>query len=130
MLFKICKYISVALIFCSIGNIANAGINGTTAHSRANCVNNESITWWLGHSYNWRVVSIHNYKGNPQHNIDTGYAVTWRQAAVHWGEASPTQSSWSVSGHHFLSDYAGGKFPFESTYVDDCSIYDGWWDYN
>ena len=56
MLFKICKNISVALIFCSIGSIANAGINGTTAHSRANCVNNESITWWLGHSYNWRVV--------------------------------------------------------------------------
>ena len=40
-------------------SIAYSGINGTTAHSRANCGNNESITWWLGHAYDWRVVSIH-----------------------------------------------------------------------
>lgn len=109
----------------------NAGINGTTAHSRANCINNESITWWLGHAYSWRVVSIHTDKNTrASHHIDTGYSHTWRQAAVHWNEAPITQKNWSVSGHHFLIDYAGGRFPFESTYTDDCSIYDGWWDYN
>lgn len=113
-----------------ISSITCAGINGTTAHSRANCINNESITWWLGHSYDWRVVSIHNESiSHTSHLIDTGYAVTWRQAAVHWKEAPLGFNNWSVSGHHFLSDYAGGQFPFESTYVDDCSIYDGWWDY-
>lgn len=122
---------NLSMLITTFFSIAYSGINGTTAHSRANCINNESITWWLGHAYDWRVVSIHTDKntGNS-HHIDTGYAHTWRQAAVHWREAPLSKNNWSVSGHHFLLDYTGGRFPFESTYVDDCSIYDGWWDYS
>ncbi|QDQ40241.1 hypothetical protein E3226_007445 [Legionella geestiana] len=126
------KFATGLAILCSIASpISHSGINGTTAHSRANCANNESITWWLGHAYDWRVISIHrDTKARVQHHIDTGYANTWRQAAVHWGEAPICNNNWSVTGHHFLLDYAGGRYPFESTYADDCSIYDGWWDYN
>ncbi|WP_157698153.1 hypothetical protein [Legionella clemsonensis] len=45
------KITACALLSATV--TAHAGINATTAHSRANCVNNESITWWLGHSYDW-----------------------------------------------------------------------------
>lgn len=105
---------ALALSGMLITSVTFAGVWATTAHSRANCINNESITWWLGHAYDWRVVSIHNENiTKTAHHIDTGYAVTWRQAAVHWNEAPLGFKNWSVSGHHFLSDYAGGSFPFD-----------------
>ena len=98
-------------------------------HSRANCVNNESITWWAGHYFNWRVVGVHGYIGRPyNHGMDTGWSYTWRQAAVHWNEAPPTQKKWGVTGYHFFTGYGNGQVPFETTIVTDCSIYDGWWD--
>ncbi|KTC89277.1 MULTISPECIES: hypothetical protein [Legionella] len=123
------KIIVLALLFGSQINIANAGLAATTVHSRANCINNESITWWLGHAYDWRVVSTHTNIYGGGHLIDTGYAVTWRQAAVHWNEAPLNDHRWVVSGYHYLSDYGNGRVPFDTTSVGDCSIYNGWWDY-
>lgn len=123
------QIIILALIFSIQIDIASAGVVSTTVHSRANCVNNESITWWLGHAYDWRVVSTHSNIYGGGHLIDTGYAVTWRQAAVHWGEAPLDDHRWIVSGYHYLSDYGNGRMPFEITNVGDCSIYNGWWDH-
>ena len=84
------KLVGSALLAVSIS--AHAGLWGTTAHSRANCFNNESITWYAGHSFDWRVVSFHNYNVNRPsdgyHYIDTGMSYTWRQAAVHWNEST------------------------------------------
>jgi hypothetical protein len=124
---KVCIYIS-----CLTGSLScNAGLIATTVHSRANCSNNESITWWLGHPYDWRVVSIHTNIYGGSHDIDTGYAYTWRQAAVHWGEApmkEPPDRRWYVNGYHYLESYGKGKVPFDTTYARDCDIYNGWWD--
>lgn len=108
---------------------SHAGLVSTTVHSRANCYNNESITWWFNHAFDWRVVSIHANIYGGDHHIDTGYAVTWRQAAVHWNEAPPDDHRWVVSGFHYLSDYGNGKIPFDTTSAGDCSIYNGWWDH-
>ncbi len=124
--------ISGLLLALQIG-VADAGLVSTTVHSRANCSNNESITWWLGHPFDWRVLSIHTdiYSGGS-HNIDTGFSKTWRQAAVHWKEApmkEPPDRRWVVSGYHFLSDYGNGNIPFDKTNVGDCDIYNGWWDH-
>ena len=109
----------------------HAGIYATTAHSRANCVNNESITWWLGHSFFWRVISFHNYDLNhPQkgyHVINTGMYETWRQAAVHWGESGPG-GSYFVSGFHYFI-YRNHEILDVNTQASNCNIYDGWWDY-
>ncbi len=106
----------------------HCGINKTTVHSRANCMNNESITWWLGHSFNWRVVSIHqHHKDGPYHVIDTGYNTTWRQAAVCWGEAG-FKDKWIVTGFHYLKGWGNGRY-FDKTDATDCNIYTGWWDY-
>ena len=117
------KMTACALMVASLS--ANAGLWGTTAHSRANCVNNESITWYAGHSFNWRVVSFHNINGG-YHYIDTGMGYTWRQAAVHWNESYPG-GKYFVSGFHYYED-RGRQVLDVNTTASDCSIYDGWWD--
>jgi hypothetical protein len=126
---SILKKLVVPFLLSIISNPINAGLVSTTVHSRANCINNESITWWLGHSYDWRVVSTHTNIYGGGHLIDTGFAMTWRQAAVHWGEAPLNDHRWVVAGYHYLSDYGRGRVPFDTTNVGDCSIYNGWWDY-
>lgn len=94
--------------------VSHAGLDRTTVHSRANCLNNESITWWYLHPYDWRVVSYHTDQGSQAHTIDTGFIYTWRAHAIHWGEGSPT-GSWRVWGYHYLSDYHR-TIPFDTTY--------------
>ncbi len=125
------KAIVLGVAILSASSLSHAGLVATTAHSRANCVNNESITWWLGHSFNWRVASTHYASnGGYQHVVDTGFEYTWRSAAVHWGEAYPGNSyRWQVTGYHFIDTYGNGRVPFDITYATDCSIYDGWWDH-
>ena len=108
---------------------ASAGMWGPTSHSRANCVNNESITWWSGHPYTWRVTSEHyNIHGIDTHKIDTGYTKTWRQAAVHWNEAPLNQHTWIVNGAYYMRYFATTDVLTGTESVNDCSIYDGWWD--
>lgn len=121
------------LILCSflIGSLpSHAGIWATTIHSRANCGNNESITWYANHYYYWRVYSFHWYdmknSDKGYHLIDTGMTETWRQAAVHWGESGPT-GNYLVHGNHYYL-YNGKQLLDNTTDATDCSIYDGWWD--
>lgn len=122
------KIALIALLATSAN--AHAGFWGTTAHSRANCINNESITWYANHSYYWRVVSFHNYDyrnaNAGYHYIDTGLSQTWRQAAVHFGESYPG-GTYFVSGFHYFLD-RGRQILDVNTTAADCSIYDGWWD--
>lgn len=124
----ISKITACALISMAVS--AHAGFWGTTTHSRANCFNNESITWYANHAFDWRVVSFHNYNfNNPNsgyHYIDTGMSYTWRQAAVHWNESAPG-GTYFVSGFHYYLD-RGRQILDTNTQASDCSIYDGWWD--
>jgi len=126
------KIIILPLLLALQINIVNSGVYSTTAHSRANCVNNESITWFLWNAYNWRVISFHNYDlnrpANGYHYINTGMGHTWRQAAVHWKESYPG-GSYFVSGFHYFLD-RGNEVLDVNTQASDCSIYDGWWDQN
>jgi hypothetical protein len=113
---------------------AHAGFGVTTAASRANCMNNESITWNSKQSYKWKTISIHQHVNKKKdkywnHIVDTGWDYTWRSAAVHWGESPDVgQYKWDVFGYHFFIDYADGRWPFAEKYSRDCSLYDGWWD--
>lgn len=115
---------SAVLFMCFI-NTAQAGLHKTTVHSRANCANNESITWWNGHAYPWRVVSIHKHVPTKQvHMIDTGFLTRDRVAAVHWGEG--VHGGFVVWGYHYLlPDYK--SMPFDSTYAEGCNIIEGWY---
>lgn len=120
------KYIVMGILLFS--STAYAGINGYTAHSRANCVNNESISWWLGHSFKARVTAEHWYKGKLTHRIDTGWQNNWRIAAVHWKEPIQTSNNWGVRSYHYR-DNGNGSYLSDKIDAVDCFIYDGWWDY-
>ena len=122
------KCINAQQIVASIALLAtivcHAGIHKTTVHSRANCLNNESITWWNGHAFNWRVVSIHKHTPTQQiHMIDTGFQYKDRVAAVHWGEG--VHAGFLVWGYHYLAEYKK-SIPFDTTYAEGCNIIEGW----
>lgn len=120
------KIASSFLLAIGLFSIANAGLNGLTHHSRANCGNNESISWdWLA-NHLLSVDSQHWRKGVIVHIVSTDFSNTWRSAAVHWGEGT---GGWAVVGHHWT--ISGGKYVLlQQETVTDCSIYNGWWDYN
>lgn len=121
------KCISKIIGLCSliVSIAANAALTHTSVHSRANCFNNESITWWAGHPYPWRVVSLHFHKEtDTMHKIDTGFHNQDRVAAVHWGEG--VHGGWVVWGYHYLlPDFE--NVPFDTTFADGCNIIDGWY---
>ena len=108
----------------SLTAASHAGLYKTTVHSRANCLNNESITWWNGHPYNWKVVSIHEFPGWQKHLMDTGFTYDSRVAAIHWGEGD-VLNNWVVYGYHYLYEYHK-TIPFDQTYAESCNIIDGW----
>ena len=116
--------VGCALALLASTSLSYAGVFGRTVHSRANCLNNESITWWRGHYNTWRVVSAHLSPYGQAHVIDTGWQYTWRAHAIHWGEGNPVKL-WQVWGDHY--EYGISKVrPFARTYAIECSIIDGW----
>jgi hypothetical protein len=129
------KKIGIFLVLVALNNSVFAGMFGLTHHSRANCVNNESISWYKGHNYWFWVNSEHynKYTNQRLHYELTGWQFTWRAAAVHWGEASDPipgniyPAPWRVHGTHWMLDSANRPHPTAEEWVDDCSIYDGWW---
>jgi len=115
----------VLLIFSSV----NAGVNGLTHHSRANCGNNESISWdWTQNWMTW-VVSYHEIigRGSVDCGLSSHWQFTWRNAMVHWGEG---RGGWQVLGLHYMKNGRGDRVLVHEETVRDCSIYDGWWDKN
>jgi len=108
-----------------IGDWAYAGFNGLTIHSRANCVNNESISWDWTHYWNLNTSTSHYLNGRLVHSYQTGWINTWRSAAVCWGEG---KGGWTVIGAHYIAYRAGDLIPLGTTNVSDCSVYNGWWD--
>src|SRR5690606_7207412 len=88
------------LIYAQVGF---SGTFGLTHDSRANCGNNESISWDLTATHDMSASSNHYFvQGNfnawrskPWHNVQTGalYGVN-RAAAVHWGESAPYSTNY------------------------------------
>lgn len=121
----------LAIFTLSLSSLAHAGFNGLTVHSRANCFNNESISW---DATTYRILateSLHAYDNKPIHWDGSGWENTWRSAAVCWNEAPPSQHRWVVEGHHHLKacwNCSVGELG--TTRVADCSVYNGWWDKN
>ena len=106
---------------------AYAGLYGLTHHSRANCAGfNETVSWHANHHYWMWVVSRHRSRYGADHQLVADWAYTWRSAAFHTGEGF---GGWTVEGHHWVRE-AQGSVPYQvaEEFVDDCSIYDGWWD--
>jgi hypothetical protein len=111
----------------------HASINGISDHSRANCVNNESITWDGTKIHVLDIVSFHTrdylrlINQYSQHRVETTWEATWRSAAVHWGEGATVGLYW-VGGWHW--ELINSQMILRATTgTDNCSIYNGWWNY-
>lgn len=121
------KKVGMFVLALALSSGANAAFNGLTIHSRANCINNESISWdwknyWILNTQTW-----HYLNGQLQHEFQTGWQTTWRSAAVHWSEGT---GGWGVRGEHYIAYKSGDMIPLGTTTAIDCSIYNGWWDKN
>lgn len=128
LVIKIKKY-CILIFFLFLNMESFAGFHSLTANSRANCVNNESITWHANHYYWMRVISFHNYNHIQQHVIDTFQVFTCRAAAVCWAEAPKGQGDpWDVYAYHLMYDNWGKEYIYKITSTNDCDIYNGWWD--
>jgi hypothetical protein len=122
------RSITLLSLFVLFSASAQAGVRDFTMHSRANCANNESISWRAGYSYTLQTISNHYSPGGGGHYIRTPREVTWRSAAVHWNEAFPG-AGWLVIGEHWGDMNDGSAFRhLKETVVNNCAIYDGWWD--
>jgi hypothetical protein len=124
----------VLTVLTLLMNNANAGLYGLTHHSRANCGNNETISWDALTEHMLEVVSYHvkNINGYYYggHTEVDAFRNTWRSAAVCWGEGkdAPIPSNfWIVQGYHWMKDGKGKNYIVTQEKITDCSIYDGWW---
>ena len=119
-------------------NLSHAAFNGLSIHSRANCVNNESISWDMTKKREMYTISDHckmNKKRNgceplnkapdDEHYIDTEREIGIRSAGVHWGEG--TSGNWAVLGVHEIKDPYTGTVSTYFTSATGCNLYDGWW---
>lgn len=124
------------VIFCALlsgSSSIHAAFNIISDHSRANCLNNESITWDGTRHHMLDVVSFHtrDYLNKinqySEHRVEAPWEKTWRAAAVHWGEGA-TVGLYLVQGWHW--EYIADQVVLRATTsTDGCSIYNGWWDY-
>ena len=98
---KLIQFSSVVILSSFLANNSQAALNMLSIHSRANCVNNESISWDGQHYWFLATESWHYFKGKLQHLVGSGWENTWRSAGVHWGEG---RGGYEVIGyHHILS---------------------------
>lgn len=112
-----------------LASTSHAGVIEMTHASRANCGNNESVTWDLRYYFDSWVNSEHfNAKnGRLVHAMSSGWAFNYRNGQVHWGESFG--GGWLVRGTHWLKNSKGKPVEAKRQLVSDCNLYDGWWDH-
>lgn len=86
--------------------------------SRANCVNNESISWDPTlRAHTGKVRAVHEYSDSTNHICGTGMQTSWRIAMIHWGEGT---GGWTVWGKHTIYDSSQGKYRYYYTNTTNC----------
>ena len=109
--------------------LATAALYAVPSHaglvwfSRANCINNESITWdWPGNDY-WlwtNTYHFNNATGAWDNGESTGWVNSFRAAAVHWGEG--VSGGYYVVGDHWQWDPYYGDWLLGRTTATDCNL--------
>ncbi len=60
--------------------------------------------------------------------MEAYWADTKRAAAIHWTEGRTAAGYYLVQGYHW--EYINNnQFLRQNTSVDNCSLYNGWWDW-
>lgn len=111
---------ALAASFCAAP--ASAGL---VWFSRANCLNNESISWdWPGRAHLLSTSSHHRHAWwGWEKPVRTGWQWTDRSAAVHWGEG--LAGGFYVQGRHYESMQPYGEYFLGYSQATDCNFADG-----
>lgn len=117
---------AVLILMLGLSANANAGLFGITHHSRANCANNETISWDAKKQHWFATDSTHNNMVNGVgHIVRDDFRKTRRSAAVCWAEGL---SGWMVIGRHYIKEHENEKVKMvKMEVVYDCSLDEGWW---
>lgn len=115
------KIVAFTLLGISSVLLAAPSHAGMVWFSRANCYNNESITWdWPGNYY-WLWTNSHHLKNGQWEPVErTGWEYTWRSAAIHKGEG--LQGGYYVVGNHFDWIAGYGEHWFGHTETNNCNL--------
>jgi hypothetical protein len=119
---KVAKCISRAAVAASTLLAAAPSQAGLVWFSRANCINNESISWdWPGRNQ-WLWTNSFHWNGSVgwEPTIRTGWEDSYRSAAVHWGEG--VKGNYYVIGHHFNWDTTYGEHFLGQTPTTGCNL--------
>jgi hypothetical protein len=119
---KLAKIISSVAVAASTMLVAAPSHAGLVWFSRANCINNESISWdWPGRNHTMWTNSFH-WDGAVgwEPTIRTGWATGYRSAAVHWGEGR--KGNYYVIGSHFDWDKVYGEHFLGYTPTTGCNL--------
>ena len=122
MRLKLKKALLCALIGGSV--LASAPSQaGITFFSRANCANNESISWdWPGNNY-WLWTYGYHYRysnGGWEPTLATGWEYTYRSAAIHWWEGLYGDAY--VVGDHYMWISGYGTLYMGRSQTNNCNL--------
>ncbi len=145
---KIAKRCSIAFVTTVVSLLfftnAYAGLFGLTHFSRANCVNNESISWDNSRSQRMRVYSNHKwitdtpFQVHLEHTISSGWKTVPAGGnpfdgakAIHWAEGItqlPGGNRWFVQGTHRYRylHWTGFRYRNVGSAAVGCDITDGY----
>lgn len=128
---------SILAVVLFSGALANNAMAELSWFSRANCINNESISFDPFGVHTLRTQSSHyrggvfqhckdnldpEFSNDPNHTCEEGTWETFhfRSAAVHWLEPI-NDGQWETYGVHYKSTHAG-EILLGITHATDCSI--------
>lgn len=121
---KLAKIVFTVAVAASTMLVSAPSRAGMVWFSRANCFNNESITWdWPGNNHMLWTNSFH-YNGRAgrwEAPIRTGWQWTYRSAAIHAWEG--LKGGYYVIGHHFNYSYPQGEYLMGYTPTTNCQIH-------
>lgn len=122
MYFKSIKRMLAAAAVAALCTLAVVPAHaGLVFFSRANCVNNESISWdWPTNSYWLYTIGQHYRNGAWEPAIHTGWEYTFRSAAVHWGEGFSGGAY--VIGSHYMYISGYGTLYLGQTPTTNCNL--------
>jgi hypothetical protein len=121
---NVLKLIVGGLVLFVSGLVAPPAHAGLVWFSRANCVNNESISWdWPLRSY-WLWTDSYHHKDGWEPVLRTGWEYGFRSAAVHWGEG--LSGGWHVVGEHYQWVSGRGTIHLGRSQADNCNAGAAW----
>lgn len=124
MLHKLLRYFNYVL-FCAAFLYSIPSQAGLTFFSRANCINNESISWdWPSNpAWLWTYGQHYNYsRGAWEPLLSTGWEYTYRSAAIHWGEGTYFYGRAYVVGDHYMWISGYGVLYLGRTQTSNCNL--------